>query len=59
MNTTSYAIFEVDLLRGKIIRRIVRTAVGLSWLVGVGENPIGFILPTKHHADTDQFKLGY
>ena len=26
---------------------------------GVRESPIGFILPVKHHADTDQSQLGY
>jgi len=35
-----YAVFEACLLRRKIIRRNVCTAVGLSWLVGVRQEPL-------------------
>jgi len=36
-----YAVLKSVLLRLKIIRRIVCTAVAVSWLVEVRESPIG------------------
>ena len=54
-----YAVLEPIPLRGKIIRRNVRTSRGRIVTRGGKDKLHWIVLPTKYQVGTDQSQLGY